>query len=131
MTVMTTREQQRAALSAELIKAVKPQSAQKRYNSLVNGLPAMVRRSGLLQAVGFLEAKAAGEDRNNKPEWMLREHLRRHLVQGGFLKEDDDLMGILSTMAYIKYARAQQEATAGLGWLRRFARSAFGPVEEE
>ena len=127
-----SHQQNRASLAAQLVAGV-PKDAQKRYNSLVNSLPMMIRTNGLLHVVAFLMAKAnsgaAGAERS-VAEAIVLDHVTRHLEYLTKRKTEERLVDVLTRLEYPVYMRVQEEAVDCLSWHRRFGRALFGEPED-
>jgi CRISPR-associated protein Cmr5 len=113
-----TLQQKRAAHAWACIEKVENMKhLQKKYGSLVRGLPALVQSDGLGQTLAFLLAKAGGkEDKEHKVAY---DHIADWLKQE--LDVNDDLLKWLLEKNTKDYRRATAETLAYLSWLKRFA----------
>lgn len=128
-----TLEQQRAAAAHQAVQAAKQNDA-KRYNTLINGLPAMIMTNGLGQTLAFLAAKAKGE--GNKPEALLARQLGEWILpqvdpDHAPAKTPDALLQWVLKTDSVAYRHASVEALAWLVWLRRFGRAEFGEPDAD
>ncbi len=107
-----TRDQERAAKAAGLVRAVesKGEALRKTYNALAHKLPVWLRTNGVLQTTAFLKDKAG--DEQSPAHVLLLDHLADHLVAAGYLAGDADLLDELTSKDYAVYVRAQEEAVA-------------------
>ena len=87
---------------------------QQRYATLVNRLPIMIRESGLVASLGFLEGKG-GKDENT-PEGMLLQHLSQQM-------EVDDLRQQALNADLAEYRHLTQKIMEALVWYKRIAES--------
>ncbi|MFO7323072.1 MAG: type III-B CRISPR module-associated protein Cmr5 [Chloroflexota bacterium] len=111
-----TLQQRRAAHAWACVEQV-PASIQKKYGSLVRGLPALVQSDGLGQTLAFLKAKAGGNA--DKEHMVAYNHIADWVSTE--LQADGDLLTWLLGRSTADYRRATAEALAYLNWLKRFA----------
>ncbi len=111
-----TLQQKRAAHAWVCIEKV-PTGVQKKYGSLVRGLPALVQSDGLGQTLAFLKAKAGGKP--DKEHMVVYNHISAWISQE--LGPQDDLLEWLLLQSTPDYRRATAEVLAYLGWIKRFA----------
>jgi CRISPR/Cas system CMR-associated protein Cmr5 small subunit len=88
-------------------------AAEKAYASECRGGPALIRQSGLLQAVAFLRSRGRAES---------QDYANDLAVVLGF-ENSQILQGTLQTANTSEYRRWSRDATAVAIWLRRFAQS--------
>lgn len=111
-----TLQQKRAAHAWASIEQV-PAGVQKKYGSLVRGLPALVQSDGLAQTLAFLKAKAGGKV--DKEHMVAYSHIADWVSKE--LQANGDLLVWLLGNSTAEYRRATAEALAYLSWLKRFA----------
>lgn len=111
-----TLQQKRAAHAWGCIEQV-PTGIQKKYGSLVRGLPALVQSDGLGQTLAFLIAKASGKQ--DKEHMVAYKHIEGWVRQE--LGAQGDFLGWLLEQSTFEYRRATAETLAYLSWLKRFA----------
>ena len=87
------------------------------YRARAENLPVMVLQSGLVQAVGFLRAKAAGDGERAAPYRQYVEDLAQ-LVSG---KHADAFHRDIIGASAADYRRLTRETLLAAGWLKRFA----------
>jgi len=87
---------------------------QQRYATLVNRLPIMIRESGLVASLGFLEGKG-GQDENT-PEGMLLQHLSQQMGV-------DDLREQALNADLTKYRHLTQKVMEVMVWYKRISES--------
>ncbi len=109
---MLTRDQQRATLILEQVKAVPPEQ-RKAYGGMAQELPVLIRTAGLCQALEFVHTR-------DKPP--LNE-LLKDLAQAVGLKSADELLEHSRTQKLEQYMWLTQEVLAALLWYKRFAQS--------
>lgn len=115
-TQQQTLQQKRAAHAWGCIEKV-PTGIQKKYGSLVRGLPALVQSDGLGQTLAFLKAKAGGKP--DKEHMVAYDHIAQWVSQE--LGAQGDLLEWLLKQSTAEYRRATAETLAYLSWLKRFA----------
>ena len=122
-------QQKRAAHAWECIEKVNA-GIQKKYGSLVRGLPALIQSDGLGQMLAFLKAK--DKNKGNTEHIEAYSNISNWInIEFGFTyKEDETLLEWLLTQETSMYRRATAEALAYLNWLKRFA-EAKGWQDEE
>jgi CRISPR-associated protein Cmr5 len=128
-TLQQTLQQKRAAHAWKCIEKVQA-GIQKKYGSLVRGLPALIQSDGLGQTLAFLKAKDKNkgntehiEAYSNISNWISIEF-------GITYKQGETLLEWLLTQETPMYRRVTAEALAYLNWLKRFA-EAKGWQDEE
>ena len=87
---------------------------QQRYATLVNRLPIMIRESGLVASLGFLEGKRGNDE--NTPEGMLLQHLSQQM-------EVNDLRQQALNAELTEYRHLTQKVMEALVWYKRIAES--------
>jgi len=117
-----TLQQKRAAYAWGCIEQV-PTGVQKKYGSLVRGLPALVQSDGLGQTLAFLKAKAGIE------HMVAYRHIAGWIGQE--LGAQGDLLEWLLKQSTTEYRRATAETLAYLSWLKRFAEAKGWQDENE
>lgn len=123
-----TLEQQRAAMAYAHVGGVTDDKERKLYGAMAQKLPALIRNSGLCQALHFVKS------RGKPPLNNLLIHLGQQLK-----RVDSDIEGIDSLCAKVreadvtKYVWLTQEALSSVSWYGRLARSEWGilPGEED
>jgi CRISPR-associated protein Cmr5 len=115
-TQQQTLQQKRAAHAWGCIEQV-PAKIQKKYGSLVRGLPALVQSDGLGQTLAFLKAKGGGKP--DKEHTVAYNHIAQWVSQE--LGAQGDLLKWLLERSTTEYRRATAETLAYLSWLKRFA----------
>jgi CRISPR-associated protein Cmr5 len=115
-----TLQQQRAAHAWACIEKVRPE-IQKKYGSLVRGLPALVQSDGLGQTLAFLLAQDGKSKNQGKTH-----HIQAYRNIADWLSkkypEKTDLLGwIINTATTEQYRITTFEVLAYLSWLKRFA----------
>ena len=136
-------ERERARHALETINKL-PEDVDK-YTSYVKALPASILQNGLGQAMATLLAASKGEpamdgSRVKSAHRLLFDHVQEWLCRDDpaapyRMKEeksaaDAPLMEQITGGSEADYIRAQAEALAYLGWLKKFA-VAFRPEQEE
>ena len=121
-------EQRRAAHALERIQRVVQESDddKKKYRSYVSALPANILMSGLGQALATIRSKDERAYKNlydHLSDWLCREDAESP-YNGG------DLLTNITRHDEEAYLRAQHEAIAYLGWLKKLAR-AYLPKDSE
>lgn len=121
-----TRSQQRAELAAKrILEAAKGEHWRDEYQTLVLGLGPMILQSGLLPSLAFLASKAKtlswSLEATGAKERVLAD-VRVMLVAAQVIdSRDQAVLQTLAAMSSEEYARAQEEALASVGWLKRFS----------
>jgi CRISPR-associated protein Cmr5 len=116
---MKTRSQYDAETAYARIREIttQPQDIQKQYGTLCHRFPVMVLRNGLAQTLGFLAAKAGGDQRNAHS--LLLNHLARHLVD----KNAQYLGEFVHQADLSQYRLLTRRALAVAIWYKRYAES--------
>lgn len=112
--MLTIRTQQYATHAHDLVKQQKGKSIEAEYRTLVLNLPAMIMQSGLIQTLGFLQAKGKEQHRL----------LFKHLVLT--MKQSDDVEGFYQTVLSSDIASYQlltRQAIEAASWLKRYAQA--------
>jgi CRISPR-associated protein Cmr5 len=123
-----TLEQERAKFALEKVRNWADRQGADTYARHIRKLPAMVRNHGLGQALAFLLADDAGEE---KPSGTLYKDLGEWLINRRIYAGDSDkLMDQLVSCSRDNYTRAQEETLAFLNWMTKFA-DAFLPKRTE
>ncbi len=113
-----TIEQQRARFALGRVREVASKKYGGKYRQEVQGLPAMILTNGLGQTLAFLRAKSKG-GRADDEHAAAYQHLCSWIcLQMGWT---GDLLERVTATDVAGYRRAQLEALAVLGWLKRFA----------
>lgn len=115
-TQQQTLQQKRAAHAWACIEKV-PAGVQKKYGSLVRGLPSLIQSDGLGQTLAFLKAKAGGKQ--DKEHMVAYNHVAAWMQQE--LGVQGDFLEWLLKQSSTDYRRATAEVLAYLNWLKRFA----------
>lgn len=116
-----TLEQDRAALAYEHVKPITEEKDRKVYGGMAQKLPALIRGSGLCQALHFV--KSRGKDPLN----LLLEHLGKQLA-----RVDSQITGMESLCARARtapladYVWLTRETLSSVSWYGRLARSEWG-----
>jgi CRISPR-associated protein Cmr5 len=117
-----TLEQQRAAAALAFVQAQKDNEKQRaKLHTVIQKAPILILQNGLGQTLAFLLADTAGEGENRKAAGLLYDQLGQWLRQQGIYPGQEDLMTQLTAANRHHYLRAQQEALALLGWMKKFA----------
>lgn len=124
-TQQQTLQQKRAAHAWACIEKV-PAGIQKKYGSLVRGLPSLTLSDGLGQTLAFLKAKAGGKQ--DKEHMVAYNHIAAWVQQE--LSVQGDFLEWLLKQSTTEYRRASAEVLAYLSWIKRFA-EAKGWQDEE
>lgn len=121
-TQQQTLQQKRAAHAWDCIEKV-PTGIQKKYGSLVRGLPALVQSDGLGQMLAFLKAvDGRSKNKGNTPEIESYRHISAWAShKDSALDAQGDLLEWLLKQSTTEYRRATAETLAYLSWLKRFA----------
>jgi CRISPR-associated protein Cmr5 len=125
-TQQQTLQQKRAAHAWACIEKV-PGGIQKKYGSLVRGLPSLIQSDGLGQTLAFLKAKAGGKQ--DKEHMVAYNHIAAW-VQQEFGGQGDFLEWLLK-QSTTDYRRATAEVLAYLSWIKRFAEAKGWQDESE
>ena len=115
----------RAAFAFDCIDEV--DSANKsNYTSYVKKIPALIKKHGLGQTLGFMFSK----EKNGDAYYMLLEHLHQYLIcrdlLGSNVDGHDDFIKTVVRMEQHEYLRATKETLNLFNWLRRFAEGKLG-----
>ncbi|MCE7946719.1 MAG: type III-B CRISPR module-associated protein Cmr5 [Chloroflexi bacterium CFX4] len=114
--------QQRRAKHAwnniEYIDRSVPEKTQKKYGSLVRGLPQLIQTDGLGQMLAFLLAKAGGNEQSE--HGLAYAHIADWIKQE-FKLTDNKLIEWLLRQSTADYRRTTAEVLAYINWLKRFA----------
>jgi CRISPR type III-B/RAMP module-associated protein Cmr5 len=124
---MATRDQQRATLAWQHIETVKglQRANQKRYGTVVHGLPALIRNAGLSQALHFVFS------RNDNEAQRVLGHLAEQLaaidpaIRNAQVKQDA-LLKAARESEVGHYLRLTQEALACITWYKRLVKGVLG-----
>ncbi len=125
-----TLEQKRASYAFEKIKAVKGQSYEKDFSSLISKLPTLILTNGLGNTIAFLFSK--GKEHHIKAiniivEWLLKESDLKILSASkiDFNNPKNSIQEILDSIVLNtdiqQYTYAIEETLRLLNWLRRFS----------
>lgn len=112
-----TLQQERAKHAYARVNVLEtvPPARQKKYGSLVRGLPAMIQTDGLGATLAFLQAK--GEEHH----LYAYSHLGDWLTQPEQFDFKGDLLAWLLNQSTSVYRQVTNETLAYLVWLKRFA----------
>jgi len=116
-----TLEQERAAMAYDHIKLITGEKEKKIYGGMAQKLPALIRSSGLCQALHFVKS------RDKTPLNLLLEHLGAQLE-----RVDSEIQGMESLCARVRkadvaeYVWLTRETLASVSWYGRLARSEWG-----
>jgi CRISPR-associated protein Cmr5 len=128
-TLQQTLQQKRAAHAWKCIEKVQA-GIQKKYGSLVRGLPALIQSDGLGQTLAFLKAKDKNKGNTEHIEAYTNISNWISIEFGVTYKQGETLLEWLLTQETPMYRRVTAEALAYLNWLKRFA-EAKGWQDEE
>ena len=96
------------------------ESLESRYRSLALKMPTMIMQSGLMQAIGFLKAKAADGNgdcsKRNVHYPLYLHHLTKLLAYA-----PNELHDELVKSSVTEYMRLTRRALAASSWLKRYA----------
>lgn len=132
MTTLTL-DQQRAQLAFQHIGDVKrwdpndeKKPAQRKYASMVNALPALVRRAGLSQALHFVKSRKSDDQKK------ILDHLAEHVARrvDAKIQAGDALLQKVRAVDLEEYLLLTQEILACLVWYRRFVQGELGLGDE-
>ncbi len=113
-----TRDQIRAQLVFEAIKAIEPNEALSQdYGTLALTAPTLIRTSGLVQTLAFYKAK--GKEHHEQ----FINHLNQELKSINMLPENADLFDFVINCNLVEYMRLTYETLALCQWHKRFAQS--------
>lgn len=125
-----TLEQKRAAMAYGHLKDVTEKKDQKVYGGMAQKLPALIRSSGLCQAIHFVKSRS----QSKKPLELLLKHLGEQLarVDSG-ISDMETLCDKARTADLADYVWLTRETLASVSWYGRLARSEWGvlPGDEE
>jgi CRISPR-associated protein Cmr5 len=128
-----TLAQQRARFAMDFIKktsTVPAKEEKAKYLTLIHKAPTMILQNGLGQLLAFWLADNEGktDEKRKKPSGVLYDLLEAWLCGTNEdnshplrIYEKKDLIGELMQGSRNDYMRAQQEALALLGWMKKFA----------
>ena len=117
---MNTLQQQFASSVYKRVQAYAEESNEKdskKYGAMALRLPILVRKSGLVQAIAFLEMKAGGD--SGKPFQVLLNDLSGVVMAG----KSDSLSAASRTENLQEYIYLTRRTLIALDWFRRFAQS--------
>jgi CRISPR-associated protein Cmr5 len=118
-----TRDQERSELVYKNVRQVESK-LQKEYKTLALSFPTLVRTCGLMQTIGFYQAKNKSHHRE------MLQHLSSELEALGFVV-GDDLRATVERLPLPEYIHLTREVI-GLGqWHKRFCQSLFEDEKEE
>ncbi|SUO95045.1 type III-B CRISPR module-associated protein Cmr5 [Suttonella ornithocola] len=112
--MLTIRTQQYATRAYDLVKQQKDKSIEAEYRTLALNLPPMIMQSGLIQTLGFLQAKGKEQHR------LLLEHLILTM------KQHDDVDGFYQAVLASDIASYQlltRQAIEAASWLKRYTQA--------
>lgn len=112
---MKTRDQKLAAKIFEQVSGIADLSepSRKKYGSMAHKLPVLIRTSGLVQALAFVDA------RRESPQHTLLDHIAQ---VAGFDKRSE-LLARSRTAELNEYMGLTQQVMGALLWYKRFAQS--------
>jgi CRISPR-associated protein Cmr5 len=123
-----TLEQKRAALAYKHVKDVPEKKEQKIYGGMAQKLPALIRSSGLCQALHFVKSRA------KEPLNLLLNHLGEQLARvDSEISDMESLCKKARAADLADYVWLTRETLATVSWYGRLARSEWGilPGDEE
>ena len=123
-----TLEQDRASKAYEHVKLVTEKKDQKIYGGMAQKLPALIRASGLCQALHFVKS------RGKEPLDLLLDHLGKQLARvDSEINDMNSLCDKARTAHLADYVWLTREALASVSWYGRLARSEWGvlPGDDE
>lgn len=123
-----TLEQKRAAMAYGHVKLVIEKKDQKIYGGMAQKLPALIRGSGLCQALHFVKS------RGKAPLKLLLEHIGEQLARvDSEIKDMDSLCAKARSAGLADYVWLTRETLSSVTWYGRLARSEWGilPGEDE
>jgi CRISPR-associated protein Cmr5 len=116
-----TLEQKRAAMAYDHIKPITEEKDRKLYGGMAQKLPALIRSSGLCQALHFVKS------RGKEPLKLLLEHLGKQLERvDSKIKDMESLCERARTADLAEYVWLTRETLASVSWYGRLARSEWG-----
>jgi len=118
-----TLEQRRAAAAMAFVKRHETNEEQRaKLHTLLQKAPVLILQNGLGQTLAFLLADAKGKGAERNAPGLLYDRLQQWLCrEQAIYPEEDGLMHQLINGDRRHYLRAQEEALALLGWMRKFA----------
>jgi CRISPR-associated protein Cmr5 len=121
---MATLDQERAKLAFAHVGVVKgwnDEARQKKYASIVHGMPALLRSAGLSQALHFVLS------RKHEDQTLFLVHLADQLARvDARITGRDQLLAEVRGADLTRYLRLTQEALACVDWYRRFVQGVLG-----
>lgn len=122
---MLTREQKYAADIFEKLSKIQKNEREKvnakKYGAMAHQLPILIRRSGLAQALHFVDSRK-GDTENLSKDRSLQQ-LLDDLAQTVELKDGNALVAHARNATLSEYMRLTQRVMAALLWYKRFAQS--------
>ena len=119
---MHTINQQYAVDAYKKVTAV-PKEDRDKYATMAHKLPILIRTSGLMQAVAFVDAKGKGE-----PVW---QRYLNDVAQTINYRDGKALLTASRCAGISEYILLTHRVSAALLWYKRFAESVFDDGQEE
>ncbi len=118
-----TLEQKRARAAMEFVQRHRNNSGQRaKLRTLIQRSPVMILQNGLGQTLAFLLADAGDGQEGRNAAGLLHDRLEQWLCrERPIYHQEGGLMTQLTAGSRHDYLRAQQEALALLGWMKKFA----------
>ncbi len=115
---MEIRTHKYAKAAYPLIEAVKDSDIESKYRTLALNFPTMIMQSGLMQAIGFLQAKG-------KPEHQtMLQHMANLLgYHTGEQADIERLENAILSSDITKYQLLTRKALNASGWLKRYTQA--------
>lgn len=116
---MQTRDQQRGRVAFEHVRKAVGSNDPEGYKQYALKLPALIRQSGLAQAIAFVHAKGGEGGASLLRDLSCQMHAFKLLEKEGVAALQEGCL----TAGLMEYQRLTREATACLVWYKRFAQS--------
>lgn len=126
-----TLEQKRATLAYQHVQQVTDRDHQKLYGGMAQKLPALIRSSGLCQALYFVKSRGKG---GKEALNTLLDHLGEQLSRvDSTIRDRETLCDKARQADLADYVWLTREALATVSWYGRLARSEWGvlPGDDE
>lgn len=119
-----TLEQKRAALAYQHVQQVTDKDHQKLYGGMAQKLPALIRGSGLCQALHFVKSRGKG---GKEALNTLLDHLGEQLSRvDPTIRDRESLCDKARQAGLADYLWLTRETLATVSWYGRLARSEWG-----
>ncbi|WP_420632379.1 type III-B CRISPR module-associated protein Cmr5 [Candidatus Leptofilum sp.] len=115
---MQTIQQQLAKQAHTHIQTI-TQTDRQKYATMAHKLPILIRSAGLIQALGFVQA------RGSHPQTLLLDHVALAIQVGG-ITDGDSLVNESRNAPLEQYIFLTKRVMMALLWYKRFVESEFG-----